>query len=1476
LKVSIVVPVFNVPVQLLSECLTAVGRQTLRSDDHEIVIVDDASTDGAVAQLIDQFAAERDNCSVVRHDENRGLNQARLAGVRESRGEFVLFVDGDDILTRDAAELLYLEGIRTNADVVSAPFYRWSPETVSYYVSRAQEQPQALSERMKVALSGAYSFTMCGRLFRRTLLSGDIFDMPALPHEDLVTTVRLLFKAYRVAAVAQPIYYYSINPASITRVFTAGHIDGVFYALNDWYRLAEARGMAAELESSMQQGAERLVDMVVLRRLRSGSLTLDEKVAVLGEIDRRYDSLPIPRPEPTLPGTRILAALGSQDAARTRQVLDAPVPSEPWSSSSGYKRTLGPSDMARRLKGKIVIIGQVDYQVRNAARLARALRQRGHPCAVMDNSAVADEGRRQTGPDERNLFWRTEHIKIREKEYGTDWLSSASLVIAFNDFTPMFREALEYRHRLGLPTVCIVEGINDFLRVDFHTPRQLPYRRCDYVFLAGADDEQYFADRPTFVVGIPNVEALAAVRPLFPSAFHVVLNVNFTYGALEGKRNEFVRAAQEAFDKLGVSWEITRHPMDDGDLTGMPVSESTQQELIDRCSVFVSRFATGILEALASGKPVIYFNPHGEQVAKFNEPLGAFEIARSSIELADALRRVEADIAAGVDFRSRAANFLQRHAAFGSPDGTDVGDRFASAVWTVLDANDARLAAASTLFLERYEELEPFRQERPGLVLGDFARSHGAQLNEEEMIGRCFGSRDGLMIDVGANFGNSADVYLGKGWTVHAFEPDPNNRAKLELLWPGCERLLISPEAVSDRDGLVVPLYASDESTGISSLSAFTDGHRHVAEVSTVTLATYLESAGIEHVDFLKVDVEGFDKFVLDGFPWDRDHPDAILVEFEDTKTVPLGYDVGDLVELLQREGYIVYVSEWHPIVRYGISHDWKSLSRYDPDVDLSGTWGNLVGFREDPGDEVLAKAVNESVRFAVKAPQLKTVPTHEVSGSPVAMASAVAAPTSDAERAPQIALVPADVAAPASAKPVAALSGRRRYRNFANGLRRRMPTVFRLAQVCAWELRAARRHWVATTAIFGAIAVTTLLPVVADEPDWRPWSWSVAAILIVLAGALAFGAALREVLRRVARRQDRALTRSQRDVRRLDAALASLSARHASDLGVIRSSAEATREETSRALARSAKQVRVVLDETLSSATERHAREVGELQAAVDSLQVQVTGMQEAIEAERHSSNYSNITGFRAHDRYFSAEDAAHAQSYWLPRFGLSMFTRQLMYLAHDICRAEDRCEGRLATTVHAAMVRSLALTSLGSGRVELLEIGTLFGVGAGALYRTGIRVGQRVQLTLVDPLDGYYNRGLHDSTTGVPVTRDVLSRNLKAMSVSESDVRFVIGKSGDDEVLAEVSDRTYDYLLIDGDHTLGGVAADFARYGGLVRPGGLLVFDDYDTAEWPQIKTFVDRHVLGSRDWECVGTGWRTAVFARVGAKSAVGSEA
>ena len=169
--------------------------------------------------------------------------------------------------------------------------------------------------------------------------------------------------------------------------------------------------------------------------------------------------------------------------------------------------------------------------------------------------------------------------------------------------------------------------------------------------------------------------------------------------------------------------------------------------------------------------------------------------------------------------------------------------------------------------------------------------------------------------------------------------------------------------AVSDQKASEVSFFTSPESTGISGLSAFRDTHSESARVEVTTVADIIEERGLASVDFLKIDVEGFDYSVLKGVPWDRLKPEVIECEFEDAKTLPLGHSWKDIAQFLQEKGYAVYVSEWHPIVRYGIAHDWRRVFRYgDTDVPADA-WGNLLAFRDDPGLETVREQVRQGAK---------------------------------------------------------------------------------------------------------------------------------------------------------------------------------------------------------------------------------------------------------------------------------------------------------------------------------------------------------------------------------------------------------------------------------------------------------------------------------------------------------------------------------
>jgi FkbM family methyltransferase len=238
-------------------------------------------------------------------------------------------------------------------------------------------------------------------------------------------------------------------------------------------------------------------------------------------------------------------------------------------------------------------------------------------------------------------------------------------------------------------------------------------------------------------------------------------------------------------------------------------------------------------------------------------------------------------------------------------------------------------------------------------------RVFGGNLEEVLIVYRTIGAEPGTMVDVGAHQGSSLAPFLARGWTIHAFEPDPANRAILSTNFPG---LKVDSRAISDVDGEDVSLFTSDVSTGISTLSPFHPSHRPTATVKTVRLDSYLHENNVSQVDFLKTDIEGFDLIALRSFPWDSHHPKAVVCEFEDNKTVRIGHDVHDIARFLTEHGYAVVVSEWEPITEYGVQHTWRRFARYPTDVPAD-SWGNLIAV-----DPALLPKLERVSRWAAKS----------------------------------------------------------------------------------------------------------------------------------------------------------------------------------------------------------------------------------------------------------------------------------------------------------------------------------------------------------------------------------------------------------------------------------------------------------------------------------------------------------------------------
>ncbi len=110
--VSVIIPVYNAQ-DYIGECLDSLVKQTLK--DFEVIIVDDCSTDGS-CEIVKSFG---DKFKVLTLSKNSGCpSLPRNFALAAARGEYVYFLDADDLLSETALEELYKVAEKFSADVV--------------------------------------------------------------------------------------------------------------------------------------------------------------------------------------------------------------------------------------------------------------------------------------------------------------------------------------------------------------------------------------------------------------------------------------------------------------------------------------------------------------------------------------------------------------------------------------------------------------------------------------------------------------------------------------------------------------------------------------------------------------------------------------------------------------------------------------------------------------------------------------------------------------------------------------------------------------------------------------------------------------------------------------------------------------------------------------------------------------------------------------------------------------------------------------------------------------------------------------------------------------------------------------------------------------------------------------------------------------------------------------------------------------
>ena len=215
--ISIVVPVYKVE-EYLGKCVESLINQTHKKI--EIILVDDGSPDNC-PKICDDYGL-RDKRIKVIHKKNGGLSDARNAGLKEAKGEYVLFVDSDDYIDLDACQR-FINIIDLNSckpDVVVGNARRIENDRIVEMAHKFDSKGAIVTgeEYLKKELksNSMYMAAWLNLYNREFLISNDLFFKYGLIHEDEQFTPRVFLKADRVIGTDITFYNYLIREGSIT------------------------------------------------------------------------------------------------------------------------------------------------------------------------------------------------------------------------------------------------------------------------------------------------------------------------------------------------------------------------------------------------------------------------------------------------------------------------------------------------------------------------------------------------------------------------------------------------------------------------------------------------------------------------------------------------------------------------------------------------------------------------------------------------------------------------------------------------------------------------------------------------------------------------------------------------------------------------------------------------------------------------------------------------------------------------------------------------------------------------------------------------------------------------------------------------------------------------------------------------------------------------------------------------------------
>nr|WP_314900877.1 glycosyltransferase [uncultured Deefgea sp.] len=214
---SIIVPIYNVEKYVI-QCIDSLLAE--KPNNVEIILVNDGSKDQSVHLVKTRFSAELATGQLILlEQENQGVSVARNTGLAHARGEYIGFVDADDLILHGYYAAILSAIHETQVDIVEIGWKTFAKDEELKYAAEHYVHLNFGLHSAKELLNEIFSASTWYpviRFFKRELFAGKIFPVGVRFCEDMILIHELYCNSDKIYQIKKPLYAYRMNPAGAT------------------------------------------------------------------------------------------------------------------------------------------------------------------------------------------------------------------------------------------------------------------------------------------------------------------------------------------------------------------------------------------------------------------------------------------------------------------------------------------------------------------------------------------------------------------------------------------------------------------------------------------------------------------------------------------------------------------------------------------------------------------------------------------------------------------------------------------------------------------------------------------------------------------------------------------------------------------------------------------------------------------------------------------------------------------------------------------------------------------------------------------------------------------------------------------------------------------------------------------------------------------------------------------------------------